>query len=209
MHLLFWRKMVSVVKYFRRNHFQKKIIFSKTFSSVWFARKNYEKWKYNCRRNPATSSHRCRIPLELLRNRSDLAGSRPFWPDQAESRPLWPNPWSGRIPDILARPGRILTFGPNPSRSVAGFGHIRPDPIRSSRLLTMAGFWSGDGDRVCRISGADSIPMTGFRRRHYSGGRMLPDSNDRLLPDSGNWISNLLVKTKSIISKNDLRFLKL
>jgi hypothetical protein len=75
------------------------MIFFKIFSDVWLARKNYEKQKFNCRRNSPTSSHRCRIPESmfrwiqagLLRIRSDPAGSLPFWPDLAGSQPFWPD----------------------------------------------------------------------------------------------------------------------
>jgi hypothetical protein len=45
--------------------FLEKMIFSKIFFGVWFARKNYERQKSElgkCRRNPATSGRRCQIP---------------------------------------------------------------------------------------------------------------------------------------------------
>jgi hypothetical protein len=77
---LFRRKMIFVIKYFRRNHFQKKIMFSKIFSSVWFARKNYEMRKSEfakyCR-NRATSTGRCWIPT------SKFGWIRPKWPDSS------------------------------------------------------------------------------------------------------------------------------
>jgi hypothetical protein len=53
------RKMIST------KSFSEKMIFSKIFFGVWFARKNYEIQKSEfgkCRRNPATSGRRCRIP---------------------------------------------------------------------------------------------------------------------------------------------------
>jgi hypothetical protein len=99
------------------------------------------------------------------RIRSDQARFRPFWPDPTGSvagsghilpdfghfgqiRPdQCPDPAiSGRIPAILARPGRISVpirsdqagfrpFWPDPAGSVSGSGHTRPDqcpdPVRS------------------------------------------------------------------------------
>jgi hypothetical protein len=73
--------------------FSEKMIFSKIFFGVWFARKNYEMQKSEfgkCRRNPATSSRRCRIParkFDRIRPKSSGFGringrimSYPAWP---------------------------------------------------------------------------------------------------------------------------------
>jgi len=52
-------------KIFLAKSFFKKIIFSKIFSNVWFAQKNYEMWKSksgNCHRNLETSGRCCWIP---------------------------------------------------------------------------------------------------------------------------------------------------
>jgi hypothetical protein len=88
--------MIYVSKIFLTKLFLKNLIFSKIFFSVWLVWKNYEKRKSkssDCRWNPTTSGHRCRIPTSrLLRIRPDQ------WLDP--SRPGW-------IPAILAKSGQI------------------------------------------------------------------------------------------------------
>lgn len=98
-----------------------KIIFSKIFIGVWFARKNYEMKKSEfgkCRRNPATSGCRCWIPAGIFWIRSDQ------WSYMARS---WPFSGSGRILAVLARSGWIDS-------------QIRPDLVGSRP------FWP---DRAC------------------------------------------------------------
>jgi hypothetical protein len=134
---LFRCKMVSVVKYFRRNQFQKKL-FSRKYFSAFGSHEKITKSENatvsGIRQRPvdvagirraclAGSGQNCRIPAGHLRARSDPAGSRQ---DQ----------W--------------------------------PDPVRSGRIP--AGFCP------CRIPAAGSIPVVGFRRRHYSRDLMMPDS---------------------------------
>jgi len=49
--------MISVVKYFRRNHFSEKMIFSKIFFGIWLARKILQRRKMefgNRCQNPTT-----------------------------------------------------------------------------------------------------------------------------------------------------------
>jgi len=83
------------------------MIFSKIFSSVWFARKNYEMRKCNCCRNQAVSSRCCRILASMFgRIRSDPAG---FW-QWPDSWQFWLDSGAGRIPvagccRIQAQPG--------------------------------------------------------------------------------------------------------
>jgi len=88
MFRLFRRKIVSVVKYFRRNQFQKKL-FSRKYFLAFGSHKKITK-----RENAAVAGiwqrRSGRISGRIL---SDQAGSRPFWPDQ------WPGlVISGRIP---------------------------------------------------------------------------------------------------------------
>jgi hypothetical protein len=57
--------MISIVKYFRRNHFSEKIIFLKIFFGIWLAQKNYDRRKSKsgyCCWNPATFGRCCLIP---------------------------------------------------------------------------------------------------------------------------------------------------
>jgi hypothetical protein len=148
MFRLFRRKMISVVKYFRRNHFQKKWFFQKYF--------------------PAFGSHEKimegenAIVVGIWQRPVAVAGFRQACLTE-----------SGRIPAILARSGRLLTM--------AGF---RP---------VSAGIWSA-----------------GIRRRwpDVAGFQRCMDSDDRLLPDSDNQILNVRERTKSLISKNNLWFLR-
>jgi hypothetical protein len=60
-------------------------------------------------------------------------------------------------------------------------------------------------------------PVTGCRRISEPAGSRWPDvagfwhrldSDDRLLPNSDNWISNVRARTKRLISENDLQFSK-
>jgi hypothetical protein len=174
---LFQRKMIFVVKYFRRNHFFKKMIFLKIFFGVWLAQKNYERRKLEygkCRRNPEHL-----VAIAGFR-RAGLAG---FRPDSSGS---------GHIRADLGHFGQIR---PDPSRT----GQIPTILARSDRLLTMARLWP--------ILAGISAPAR-FRWPDVAEFRRWPDSNDRQLLNSGNRISNERVKTKSLISKNDLRFSK-
>jgi hypothetical protein len=110
--------------------FSEKMIFSKIFFGVWFARKNYEMQKSEfgkCRRNPATSDRRCRIPATKFVR---------IWPKWQDSCWNLPDQWldqviSGRIPAILARSYRNL---PDPAGSMAESGHTRPDPGRFGQI---------------------------------------------------------------------------
>lgn len=117
-----------------------------------------------CRRNPATSGRRFRIPTRKF-DRIRL--------DQVIS---------GRIPTILAKSGRNL---PDPAGSMAESGHIQPDPGRFGHLrpdpavsrpfwpdpASLAGiqqyfgrnlvrWWPDSDNRITSNSGADWIPTT-------------------------------------------------
>jgi hypothetical protein len=96
--------------------FLKKIIFSKIFFGVWFARKNYKMRKYNCSRNPATSGRCCWIPTSTSGRccwipTSTFGRIRPKLLDSDRTPP--DHVRSGRIPVILAKFGRIH---PGPAR---------------------------------------------------------------------------------------------
>jgi len=98
------------------------------------------------------------------------------------------------------------------------FGQIQsdqwPDPIRSSRILTIL----AGSDRFLTIAGfrpySARIWSTGIR--HPALFRCLDDagfpcrliSDDRLLSDLSSHISNDRAMTNNIISENNLRFLK-
>jgi hypothetical protein len=89
---------------------------------------------------------------------------------------------------------------------MVGSGKNRPDSSHFGQiwsLLTMAGIWSADsndGDQMSPDSSVGRFSIARFPRLLYS--------DDRLLPNFGNQISNVRVRTKRLISKNDLRFLK-
>jgi hypothetical protein len=90
---------------------------------------------------------------------------------------------------------RQETFGygrnlPDPTQSMARSDHIRP-------------FWPDPAGlaEIRQYSGAGRIPATGCCR---TPARL--DSDDRQLLNSDNRISNVRVRTKSLILKNDLLF---
>jgi hypothetical protein len=68
------------------------------------------------------------------------------------------------------------------------------------RLLTMAKIWSAGSGNDDLMSPASSRWPDVARFR----GQL--DFDDRLLPDSGNLLSNVREEMKNLISKNDLRF---
>jgi hypothetical protein len=198
---LFRHKMVSVVKYFRRNQFQKKLFSRKYFSAFGLHEKITKSENATVdgirRTCLAGSGQNCRIPAGHLLARSDpviLAGSRKDqWPDPVRSR---------RIPAIWARSGRISSRIRSDPAGFRPYGRIRrgqwPDPVRSGRISgrirsDQAGFrqvsvhgripavfrqpdsggWRYFGGR---IPAAGRIPVVRFRRRHYSSDLMMPDS---------------------------------
>jgi len=125
------------------------------------------------------------------RIRSYPAGSHPFWPDPARIFRIRPHQWqdpvisgliSARIrsdPDVLAKS----------SKSRPDSGHFGGNPTI---------FRPESGDQISAPAGYRQPDVVGLRRRL--------DSNDRQLLNSDNRISNVRVRTKSLISKNDLRF---
>jgi hypothetical protein len=96
-------------------------------------------------------------------------------------RPKWPD-YGRKLPD--------------PARSMAGSGHIRPDqwpdPSRSGQNLVARCCWA---PAPIEYRQPDVVRLL----------RQL-DSDDWQLLNSDNRISNVHVRTKSLISKNDLRF---
>jgi hypothetical protein len=84
--------MVSVVKYFRRNHLKKKMIFLKIFSNVWLSQKKLRKAKMQLSyesgnvRSPLPDSGE-HVPVNSGRTNgrilTDRAEFRPFWLDPA------------------------------------------------------------------------------------------------------------------------------
>jgi hypothetical protein len=166
---LFRRKMVSVVKYFRQNQFQKKLFSRKYFSAFGSHEKIMKSENTTVagiRQRPVVvAGIRRTCPAGHLRARSDPAGSGHF----------------GRISaGSVAGSGQI--------RPDSGhFGQIRPgqcqDPIRSGRIpaiLARSGQIRPDSSgirRSCRMwPDSGGIPAVGFRRRHYSSDLMMPDS---------------------------------
>jgi hypothetical protein len=126
--------MVSVVKYFQRNQFQKKLFYRKYFSAFG----SHEKITKSENATVAGIQQR---PVAVAGIRQAcLAGSDQIRPDFGH----------------LARSGRI-----NGWISV----RIRSDQA-GFRPISVHG----------RIPAAGSIPVVGFRRRHYSSDLMMPDS---------------------------------
>jgi hypothetical protein len=129
-----------------------------------------------------------RIPAGLLRLLSNLAGSRPFWPDPAVSvagsdqiKPdsghfgqirsdQWPNPVrSYQIPAILARSSRINGRDQSyPAGSVAGSGQIRP--VSDYGRITARFCWNLVRRHPTTVAGCRRIPeSTLFRRLDDAG----------------------------------------
>jgi hypothetical protein len=127
---LFRCKMVSVVKYFRRNQFQKKL-FSRKYFSAFGSHEKITKSEnatvVGIRQRPVNVAGIRRACLAGFRQ--DTSGPGQIRPDPvilAGSRQdQWPDPVrSGRIPAILARSGRISV---RIRSNQAGSGQIRPD----------------------------------------------------------------------------------
>jgi len=80
MFCLFRRKMFSVVKYFQRNHFSKKMIFLKKIFGVWLVRKNTN----NVKQNSAITASKSGEPNsgQTGRNLTSMVG---FWLVSPES----------------------------------------------------------------------------------------------------------------------------
>jgi hypothetical protein len=198
---LFRRKMVFVVKYFRRNHFLKNNFLENIFRRLVRTKKlQKEKMQLSPESGnvqsplPDSGEHVWSDPTKIAGFRSDSSGSSRIMAILARSGLI-----SGPIQAILDRSDRIhpnptgpRPFWPDPVGSIAGSGQIRPD---SCRLLTMA---------ECRRILAPTI----FRWSDVAGFRCRLNSDNRLLPDSGNRISNVHARTNNLISENDLRFLK-
>jgi hypothetical protein len=144
--------MVSVVKYFRRNHFQKK--------------KNSRKYF------PAFGSHKKITKGE-----------------------------NATVVGIRQRPVAVVGFR---QARLAGSGQncrTPPDPVKSCQILAIlvkSGWISG---RI-HPNPAGSRPFWPDSVGSMAG-------SGQIWPDSGNRISNVYARTKSLILENDLRFLKL
>jgi hypothetical protein len=91
-------------------------------------------------------------------------------------------------------------------------GRIRPYPARASRIpailaisgrlgLKPAGIWWPESDADHRIPAPAE-----YQRLDVVELRCRLDSDDQQLLNSDNRISNMRVRTKSLISKNDLQF---
>jgi hypothetical protein len=150
------------------------MIFSKIFSNVWLTRKNYERRKCNCCRNPAMSGCRCRILARMFGRIPAILA------------------WSGRIPAVLARFGRIRPASDH-GRILASFGRN----LVCRHPATVAG---------CRWIMASTV----FRWPDVAGFWPRLDSDDQPLPDSGNQVSNVGARAKTLISvKTVNRFSKI
>jgi hypothetical protein len=84
----------------------------------------------------------------------------------------------------------------------------KPDLSRSARILTvLAGIQQYSGRNLVRQNfGGLILAPAGFWRPDVVGLRRRLDSDDRQLLNSNDRISNMRVRTKSLISENDLRF---
>jgi hypothetical protein len=98
--------------------------------------------------------------------------------------------------------GRIRSYPAGSWPNLGRFGQILPEP---------AGFRPEFGPPVtrfqCRQNTGDRIPApAGYQQSDVVGLRRRLDSDDRQLLNSDDRISNVRVRTKSLISENDLRF---
>jgi hypothetical protein len=144
-----------------------------------------------------------------------------IWPKWSASSRTPSDPVrSGRIPAILARSGRISgRFRPDLAGSrpfwsdPAGSGQIRPDSCQIRPASDHGRIPASFGRNLVRRhpameAGSCRSPASSVFRPDVAEIRHHLDSDDRLLLDSDNGISNMRVRTKSLISENDLRFLK-
>jgi hypothetical protein len=129
---LFRRKMVFVVKYFRRNQFQKKLFSRKYFSAFGSYEKITKSENANVAGCLAGSGQNCRIPAGHIRAGSDPAGSGHFGWISARSVA-----GSGSIRPDSGISGRISSR----IRSYPAGSRLDqcPDPIKSGRIP--AGFY--------------------------------------------------------------------
>jgi hypothetical protein len=133
--------MVFVVKYFRRNQFQKKVIFLKIFFGIWFARKKLRKGKMQLslesgnrdRPLPNFGEHVWPDLAKMAGFQQDSSGSCQIRPDSGHFGQIRLDQWlgiSGRIPALLARSGRIPAILARSGRIPAILAYW-PDLVRS------------------------------------------------------------------------------
>jgi hypothetical protein len=103
--------MVFVVKYFRRNQFQKKL-FSRKYFSAFGSHKKITKRENTSvaiiRQQPDSGEHVWSKPAKMARFRQDSSGSCQIRTNPGHFGQIRLDPVrSGRIPAILARSGQI------------------------------------------------------------------------------------------------------